>query len=85
MKDNTMNTKIALVSVPMFNAPGMLRWARHFYRMKNASKQDKKYFLGVLKAWVKSDKRAKYCLECEDSFIEWEDDVVTVTIVEETK
>ena len=53
--------------------------------MKNASKADKKYFLGVLKAWVKSEKRAKYCLECDDSFIEWEDDIVTVTIVEETK
>ena len=85
MKDNTMNTKIALVSVPMFNAPGMLRWARHFYRMKNASKQDKKYFLGILKAWVHSDKRAKYCLECDDRFIEWEDEVVTITIIEDTK
>jgi len=80
-----MKTKIALVSVPMFNAPGMLRWARHFYRMSNASKQDKKYFLGILKAWVHSEKRAKYCLECDDSFIEWADDVVTITIVEEKK
>jgi len=53
--------------------------------MKNASKQDKKYFLGILKAWVNSEKRAKYCLECDDSFIEWEDDVVTIIIIEETK
>lgn len=80
-----MKTKIALVSVPMFNAPGMLRWARHYYRMRGASKQDKKYFLGILKAWVHSEKRAKYCLECDDSFLEWEDDVVTVTIIEEKK
>jgi hypothetical protein len=53
--------------------------------MKNASKQDKKYFLGILKAWVHSEKRAKYCLECDDSFIEWEDEVVTITIIEEAK
>lgn len=80
-----MKTRIALVSVPMFNAPGMLRWARHYYRMSGASKKDKKYFLGILKAWVHSEKRAKYCLECDDSFLEWEDDVVTVTIIEEKK
>ena len=75
-----MNTKLALVSVPMFNAPGMLRWARHFYRMKNASKQDKKYFLGILKAWVNSEKRAKYCLECPDDVIQWDDTAQTATI-----
>lgn len=80
-----MTYKIALTSVPMFNAPGMLRWARHFYRMPGCSKQDKKYFLGILKAWVNDNKRAKYCLECDDSFIEWEDDIVTITIVEKTK
>jgi hypothetical protein len=49
--------------------------------MRGASKKDKKYFLGILKAWVHSEKRAKYCLECDDSFLEWEDDVVTVTII----
>ena len=80
-----MKTRIALVSVPMFNAPGMLRWARHYYRMRGASKKDKKYFLGILKAWVHSEKRAKYCLECDDSMIEWDDDVVTITIDEEKK
>lgn len=78
-------TKLTLVSVPMFNAPGMLRWARHFYRMKNASKKDKKYFLGVLKAWANNDTWAKYCLECDDNFIEWKDDCVTITIIEEKK
>lgn len=77
--------KICLLSVPMFNAPGMLRWARHFYRMPNGSKSDKKYVLGVLKAWVNNTKRAKYCLECDDSFIEWDNESVTITIVEETK
>ena len=80
-----MKTRIALVSVPMFNAPGMLRWARYYYRMSNASKKDKKYFLGRLKAWVDSEKRAKHCLECDDSMIECDDDIVTITIHEEKK
>jgi len=80
MKDNTMNKKICLVSVDMFNAPGMLRWARHFYRMPSCSKQDKKYFLGVMQAWVKDKTTAKYCLECPDDVIEWDDIAKTATI-----
>jgi len=73
--------KLKLVSVPMFNAPGMLRWARHFYRMTNCSKKDKKYFLGVMEAWIPDKKTAKYCLECADEFIEWNVDEEFVTII----
>jgi hypothetical protein len=75
-----MEHKICLVSVNMFNAPGMLRWARHFYRMPSCSKKDKKYFLGVMEAWIPEKKTAKYCLECPDDVIEWADDNVTITI-----
>jgi len=53
--------------------------------MPNGSKRDKKYVLGVLKAWVNDTKRAKYCLECDDSCIEYDNETVTITIVEETK
>lgn len=80
MKDNTMERIICLVSVEMFNAPGMLRWARHFYRMTNCSKKDKKYFLGVMEAWVKDKATAKYCLECPDDVIVWDDKEQTATI-----
>jgi hypothetical protein len=71
--------KYCLTGNPMFNAPGMLRWARHFYRMESASKQDKKYFLGVLEAWTQNKRLAKYFLECPNDVIEWEDDRVTIT------
>ena len=72
--------KLKLVSVPMFNAPGVLCWARHFYRMTNCSGKDKKYFLGVMRSWVQRD--AKYCLECADEFIEWnvDEEFVTITV-----
>ena len=79
MKDNTMR-KITLTSVPMFNAPGMLRWARHFYRMTNCPKKDRKYFLGVMESWVIDKKTAKYCLECPDCYLEWDDEAEKVTI-----
>lgn len=75
-----MDKKICLISVEMFNAPGMLRWARHFYRMRSCSKKDKKYFLGVMEAWIPEKKTAKYCLECPDDVIEWDTDNETVTI-----
>lgn len=77
------NKKICLTSVEMFNAPGMLRWARHYYRMNNCSTQDRKYFMGVMEAWVGKKKLAKYCLECPDTFIEWEEDLVTITVDED--
>jgi hypothetical protein len=80
MKENTMDKKICLVSVEMFNAPGMLRWARHFYRMPSCSKQDKKYFLGVMEAWIPEKKTAKYCLDCPDDVIEWDEENNNVTI-----
>jgi hypothetical protein len=77
-----MEHKICLASVEMFNAPGMLRWARHFYRMRSCSKQDKKYFLGVMEAWIPDKKTAKYCLECPDDVIEWnyEERSATITV-----
>jgi hypothetical protein len=48
--------------------------------MTNCSKKDKKYFLGVMQAWVKDKTTAKYCLECPDDVIEWDDIAQTATI-----
>jgi hypothetical protein len=48
--------------------------------MPSCSKKDKKYFLGVMEAWIPEKKTARYCLECPDDVIEWEDDNVTITI-----
>ena len=75
-----MTKNLCLISAEMFNAPGMLRWARHFYRMPRCPKADKKYFLNIMKSWVKDDYDAEYCLSCDDSCIEWENEQVTITI-----
>jgi hypothetical protein len=48
--------------------------------MTNCSKKDKKYFLGVMEAWIPDKKTAKYCLECPDEVIEWDDTAQTATI-----
>ena len=42
--------------------------------------KDKKYFLGVMEAWISDKKTAKYCLECPDDVIEWDDIAQTATI-----
>jgi hypothetical protein len=48
--------------------------------MTNCSKKDKKYFLGVMEAWVTDKATAKYCLECPDDVIQWDDTAQTATI-----